>query len=217
MPLKTGEAAFLYAGYSTIILRVPKATIGFDLGSYFKQVEALESLDLLCLTHIHTDHFGVETSVKICTTTGADIVVEPDLALKLEGQIPTKKLITASPGNPFTVGQFEIRAVVGVHLSPITLFHVTHGDLSIFHAGDSGYVSMKEYPATLAFLPCGSPSPTCSPNQALQMALDLQPSIAVAVHGNKKERELFSKLVAKDLPDTRVVIPKPYNPVKLEI
>lgn len=217
IPLEAGEAAFVYAGYSTIIFRLPNTTFGVDLGGYFKQVKALEALDMLCLTHHHRDHFDPKTTHAIFKATGADIVVEPDLAEQVEGKIPSGKLFSAHPGNPFKVGQYEIRGVVGVHFGPITLYHIKYGDLSIFHAGDSGYIPLKEYPAELAFLPCGSPSPSCSPNQAHQMALDIQPRIVVAVHGNKKERALFSKLVGKDLPDTRVVIPNPYSPVKLEL
>ena len=217
LPLETDEIAFIYANYSTIILRFPNSTIGVDLGGYFKQVKALESLDMLCLTHHHRDHFDVKTTQAIFKETSADIVVEPDLAQQLEGKIPKEKLHSAHPNKTLTMGKFEVMGVVGLHFGPITLFHIKHGNVDIFHAGDSGYISLKDYPATIAFLPCGSPSPSCSPNQALQMALDIKPRIAVGVHGNKKERELFSKLVAKNLPDTRVVIPKPYNPVKLEL
>ncbi|MFX1475640.1 MAG: MBL fold metallo-hydrolase [Promethearchaeota archaeon] len=217
IPLEVGEVAFVYAGYSSIVCRLPNTTFGIDLGGYFKEVNALESLDLLCLTHHHRDHFDPKTTVAILKATSADIVVEPDLAQQLEGKIPSEKLFSAHPGDSFKAGQYEIRGVVGVHFGPITLFHIKYDDLSIFHAGDSGYIPLKDYPATLAFLPCGSPSPSCSPNQALQMAQDIQPRIAVAVHGNQKERVLFSKLVGKDLPDTRVVIPEPYNPIKLAL
>ena len=40
----------------------------------------------------------------------------------------------------------------------------------MFHAGDSGYVQVKDYPSDLAFLPTGSPSPTASPEYALKLA-----------------------------------------------
>lgn len=67
---------------------------------------------------------------------------------------------------------------------------------------------MKDYPAKLAFLPTGFPSPSCSPESALRLALDLEPHVAVAMHGKLAQMDKFKALVKKELPETTVIIPK---------
>ena len=47
------------------------------------------------------------------------------------------------------------------------------------------------------------------------MAFDLEPTVAVAVHGKVKQKEKMKQLVEKELPNTTVVIPEPYEPIKL--
>lgn len=43
---------------------------------------------------------------------------------------------------------------------------------------------------------------------ALKFALDLKPSVAVAMHGNPVQLNKFKGLVEKDMPDTTVKIPE---------
>jgi L-ascorbate metabolism protein UlaG (beta-lactamase superfamily) len=81
------------------------------------------------------------------------------------------------------------------------------GDLTIFHGGDSGYVPLKDYPTSIAFLPTGAPSPTCSPEEAFKMALDLKPSVVVTMHGNNYDNEEVKQKLKKNMPKTVVVMP----------
>jgi len=66
----------------------------------------------------------------------------------------------------------------------------------------------KDYPAKLAFLPTGLPSPSCSPESALKFTLDLKPRVAVAMHGKLAQMNKFKTLVKKGLLDTTVIIPE---------
>jgi len=121
------------------------------------------------------------------------------------------------PGEPIAIGDLTVRGVVGIHPRPITMFHVETPELRVFHGGDSDHVPLGEYPADLAFVPVGAPSPSCSPESALAMVRDVGAKVAVAVHGAIEESEAFRELVAAELPETQVVIPGPCELVTLTV
>ncbi|MFB0543445.1 MAG: MBL fold metallo-hydrolase, partial [Candidatus Bathyarchaeia archaeon] len=179
LPLGRGEAGFMYLGYSGVVLRMMGGTIAFDVADLLKgeEIGALESLDLLIFTHSHGDHYKSGETLEILRATGAQILAEPLVAGDLRGKVPSDKLTTAEPGKTYDIGDFKITAIRGIHRGPINLYHVKMGESSVFHGGDSGYVSVEEYPADLAFLPTGRPSPTASPEDALRMAMDLKPKV----------------------------------------
>ena len=217
--LERSEAAFMYLGYSGVVLRMMGGTVAFDVADLLKgeEIRALESLDLLLFTHSHGDHYKSRETLEIFRATGAQIVAEPLVARDLRGKVPSDKLTAAEPGRTYDIGDFKITAVRGVHRGPINLYHVKMGELSVFHGGDSGYVSVSEYPADLVFLPTGRPSPTASPEDALRMALDLKPKVAVAIHGSASQNSAFEKAVREKVPETTVVIPEPYKPKKVAL
>ena len=80
----------------------------------------------------------------------------------------------------------------------------------MFHAGDSGYVQVKNYPSDLAFLPTGNPSPSASPEYALKMAVELKPNVAVAIHGSTDQSKEFEAKMKQKMPKTSVIIAEPY-------
>ncbi|MFC1802877.1 MBL fold metallo-hydrolase [Thermoproteota archaeon] len=88
---------------------------------------------------------------------------------------------------------------------------------SIFHGGDSGYVSVKYFPSDLVFVPTGVPSPTASPRDALRMTLELKPKVAVAIHGSSAQNREFEKSVQEKMPKVNVIIPEQYTPKKIVI
>lgn len=59
LDLEASEIAFLFLGYSGIILRIPEFAIAFDLGKSLNQegAQAIPNLGLLFFTHTHWDHF----------------------------------------------------------------------------------------------------------------------------------------------------------------
>jgi L-ascorbate metabolism protein UlaG (beta-lactamase superfamily) len=97
------------------------------------------------------------------------------------------------------------------------LFRVTINDIKIFHGGDSAYVSVQTMASHLAFVPTGSPSPTCNPEYAFQMVSDVKPQIAVPMHGLDDEQIEFKQLMDAKMPDTKVIITKPYVSQKVSI
>ncbi|MFX0210547.1 MAG: MBL fold metallo-hydrolase, partial [Candidatus Hodarchaeota archaeon] len=123
--------------------------------------------------------------------TGAKIIVNPHIFEELKNEVPNDVLFNAIPKKPIIVDDFTVNSIEGIHPSSISLFHVKWDDLSVLHGADSDYVPLENYQADLAFIPTGYPSPSCSPEKGLKMALDIKPSIAVAIHGTKAEMEKF--------------------------
>jgi L-ascorbate metabolism protein UlaG (beta-lactamase superfamily) len=97
------------------------------------------------------------------------------------------------------------------------LFQIKMGKILVFHAGDSGYIPLKEHPSQLAFLPTGRWSPTSSPENAFKMASELKPNLVVVMHGSKGQHKEFENILKEKMPQTKVIIPVPYTSQTLEI
>jgi L-ascorbate metabolism protein UlaG (beta-lactamase superfamily) len=216
---KEEEIAFMYLGYSGVILRMKGRTIAFDVANLLtsNEINAMQNLDLMLFTHGHDDHYKLKETLEIFNTTEAFVVAEPSVANDLKGKLPADKLISAEPGGTYSIGDFKVAAVSGVHRGPINLYHVKTGELSILHCGDSGYVPLEEHTSKIAFLPTGNPSPTASPKDALRMALDAKPKYAVAIHGSGGQNKEFEKEVKRQMPETAVIIPERYKPKKVTL
>ncbi len=211
-PLGKNEVAFIYLGYSGVIVRASNRTIIIDPADLLRDEEkmALKAADVLLFTHGHGDHYNHRNTVDIFRATGAHVLAEPLVANQLKGDIPSNKLTSATPGKAYTLAEIVVSAIKGVHFGPINLYQIKIGGLSIFHGGDSGYVPVKDYPADLAFLPTGSPSPTASPEDALKFASELKPTVVVTIHGSAGESKEFESKVKETMPETTVIIPEPY-------
>jgi L-ascorbate metabolism protein UlaG (beta-lactamase superfamily) len=221
LPVEKNEVIFIYFGYSGVILRTEDKTIAIDMCKMCfeddDRIEELKNLDLQLNTHTHRDHFDIETTKKIFENSGAMVIADPEVIKGLETQIPPEKMKGLTSGEKFSISGLEISAVSGVHPGSITLFKIKFPEFSIFHGGDSGCISLKEYTADLAFLPTGAPSPSCSPENALKMALDVNPKVIVTMHGNQDQMEKFKTLALKEMPDLNVIIPKIRGPVKIQM
>jgi len=206
------EVALMYLGYSGIIVRTSKRVIIIDPADLLKdeEVKTLKGVDLLLFTHSHGDHYKPDVTLNIFKATNAPILAEPIVANDLKGKVPVNKLTAATPGKAYTFDEISVNTVQGIHRGPINLYQIKVGEVSMFHAGDSGYVQVKDYPSDLAFLPTGSPSPTASPEYALTMAMELKPSVAVAIHGSVDQSKEFEAKMKEKMPKTSVIIAEPY-------
>jgi L-ascorbate metabolism protein UlaG (beta-lactamase superfamily) len=222
LTLEKREIAFLYLGASRVIVRTDKGTAAIDTARFPKQIEsmAIKELDLILYTHTHSDHYNRAAARRLFGATHAHIVADRQVANDLEEYIPPDKLTSRNSEDKedtFTVGNAKVTSLAGVHLGPISMFRISWGRTSIFHAGDSGYMSWKDFKSNVAFLPTGMPSPTCAPEVALAMAMDLQPKVAVACHGTDKQTKRFRGLIERELPNCEVIIPKRLDVVKLQL
>ncbi len=210
-PLGKNEVAFIFLGYSGVIVRASNRTIIIDPADLLRDEErAALKADVLLYTHGHGDHYSSRSTADIFKATSARVLAEPSVASELKGNIPSDKLTSAAPGKAYTFGDIVINAIEGVHFGPITLYQIKVGGLSIFHGGDSGYVPVKDYSTDIAFLPTGSPSPTASPEDALRFASELKPTVVVTIHGSTGECKEFESQAKKAMPATTVIIPEPY-------
>lgn len=210
--LGKNEAAFLFLGYSGVIIRVGGKTIIIDPSDTInaEDLDVLKQggVDLLLFTHGHGDHF-VSRAAKAIFQAGSPIVAaNPALTPGLSDEIPSEKLKEILAERSYDFGDIKLDVIEGIHIGYITLFRVTVGEMRIFHGGDSAYVPLKKYPSDLAFLPTGNPSPTASPQDAFRMANDLKPSVTVAVHGSSSQSNEFRSLMAEKFPKTTVIIAK---------
>lgn len=221
IPLEKNEIGFIYFGYSGVILRTKDKTIAIDMCKMSfddkDHIKALKNLDLQLNTHTHGDHFDVKTTTKIFEISGAMVIADPQVFKSLKKKLPSDKVKVLTSGERFSIDDLEISAVSGVHPGSITLFNIKFPEFSIFHGGDSGYIPLKEYTSDLAFLPTGDPSPSCSPNNALKMALDINPKVIVTTHGNQGQMQKFKTLALKEMPDLNVIIPKIKELIKITL
>jgi L-ascorbate metabolism protein UlaG (beta-lactamase superfamily) len=190
--------------------------VAFDPSSLFSKVrEKIRHLDLITYSHSHYDHYELRDAVALFKQTDATIISEPSMVEELRKRIPEEKVLSDpevhqsySDGPKFKLDGITAELHRGVHPRPIIQFRVSIGRLKVFHAADSGYWPVSKKKIDVAFLPTGMPSPTCHPGVALAMAMDIRPSIAVAVHGKDEQHQKFKELVEHELPETTVIIPR---------
>jgi L-ascorbate metabolism protein UlaG (beta-lactamase superfamily) len=213
-PLAEDDAAFIYLGYSAVLIRTAKGAVIIDPADLLADEDMAhfegKKVDAVLYTHGHGDHFQAEVATALFRATGAPVCGEDEAIrpLRSGSGIPADKIISLTAGKSLNLGEFKVTAVRGTHVGPIVLFHIQAGGISLFHGGDSGYVPLGALKAKLAFLPAGSPSPTASPEFALKMAQDLNPSIIVAMHGlDSQYQKLAAKLKAA-LPQASLIIPQ---------
>jgi L-ascorbate metabolism protein UlaG (beta-lactamase superfamily) len=197
--LSPGKVAFIHLGYSGLILRTMNFTIGIDVANLLseKDIQNIGKMDLLVYTHIHSDHFNAAIAQKIYEKTGCFIAAEQAVYDALSSIVPAEKLVKLQGGESKEIylqkGRIVLNPIYGFHPVQIIIFMLEADGLRVFHGGDSGYSpSVKDLGhADIAFLPTGNPSPTASPEDAMKMALDLDPRVAVLFHGSSDQHNSF--------------------------
>ena len=213
LQVNKNELAVFYLGVSGFIARSSSQTVLLDPAGMLKddEVKALKAVNLLLFTHNHLDHFSSGKTEAIFKATAAPIVAEPKVANKLKGKIPVDKLVGVQPGKTYTFGDVTVTAIQGIHRGPIMLYQIKMDDITLFHGGDSGYVSLIEYPSQVAIVPVGRMSPTASPENAFKMVADLKPDVAISMHGSEKQKRQFEQKVKEAMPKTTVWAIEPYT------
>ena len=212
-PLQKNELAIFYLDASGFIIRSLNQAVLIDPAGMLKddEVTAMKAVNLVLFTHDHLDHFSSVKTEAIFKATGAPVLAEPKVANKLKGKIPADKLVSAEHGKTYTLGGVNATAIQGIHRGPIILYQIKMDGVTLFHGGDSGYVSLKDYPSQTAIVPVGRMSPTASPENALRMVADVKPDVAITMHGSDKQKRQFEQKVTEAMPQTSVLIMAPYT------
>ncbi len=213
LPLEKNQVAVFYLGVSGIIIRTSNQAVLIDPAGFLKKDEiiALKTVNIVLYTHDHLDHFNGRATQEIFKATATPVMAEAKVAKKLNGKIPTDKLTSAESGKTYKFNDLTVVAIEGIHRGPIMLYQIRIDGFTMFHGGDSGYVSLKDYPSDIAFLPTGRMSPTASPEKAFMMASDLKPQIAIAMHGSEKQKQQFEQKIKESMPNNTVLIIKPFT------
>ncbi len=217
--LEDNEIAFIFLGYSSILLKSEKSTIAIDPGKSLTQskASAIKHLDLLLFTHNHWDHFKKDYALELIKQTRPHTVADIVSFEELKTNVPATMLTKADPASKYAthqIGDTEVTALQGIHVGPITQYLINLGEIRIFHGGDSGYWRQKDASADLAFVPVGTAT-TCSPATALATIMDLQPQTAIPIHGRRKQMKQFQNIVEKVHPEIDVIIPEKFELYRL--
>lgn len=174
--IAAGQLSITWLGHATFLMRSPKGvrvlidpwlTDNPSCPATFKKIDGL---DLILVTHGHSDHCA--DAVNVARATGATLVTSPEISGWLERQ-GLKHLRAMNIGGTQTLLGLDISMVQAVHssstiengqlvyLGPATGFIIKfeHG-FTIYFAGDTGlFGDMRmlrdRYAPALAFLPIG--------------------------------------------------------------
>jgi len=194
------------------LLKTSNHIIAIDPSSLlFDDIDSLDRLDAIFITHDHGDHFDPDTTIAMQTKTGSFVIADPTSASMLSGKIPEDKLIIIESNEQMTISEITVDAFAAEHPTTTPLVYVIEFDgFRIFHGSDSGFVEdLKniESRVHVAMVPAGDPSPTASPQVALEMTKATNPYVVIPMHGNPQQIQEFSNLVESSDLETTVTIP----------
>jgi len=228
-PVNPGEVVVMWLGNgvgewagtpsSGILLKTKEKVVLIDPASIIsgEDGQKLRQLDVLLITHEHTDHFSTPATISIQSKTGAAVVVNPGAYDPLKGFIPSEKLFWMKSGETRTFSGIEIKAIASIHPGSVPLTYVLAvGGISVFHGSDSGFNgALNDYKgqAKLALVPTGDPSPTASPDEALKMVKALEPTHVIPMHGTTYQSDRLGVLLAAQMPSVQYLRPQAFSSV----
>jgi len=221
--IQDGELAIMWLGNhqkgsleghasAGFLLRTSNYAIAIDPSSLLlDDIDSLDRLDAIFITHDHGDHFDSDTTIAMQTKTGSFVIADPTSASMLSGKIPEDKLIQIEPNGQMTISEIIVDAFAAEHPSKTPMIYIIEFDgFRIFHGSDSGFVEdLKniESRVHVAMVPTGDPSPTASPQVAFEMTKATNPYVVIPMHGNPQQIQEFSNLVEDSNLQTTVTIP----------
>jgi L-ascorbate metabolism protein UlaG (beta-lactamase superfamily) len=219
--LNDSEVAFVFLGYSSILIRSNDLSAAFDPGKSLgpHEVFAIEKLDLLFFTHNHWDHFNKGIAIQLVQQTGTRVIADPISYDNLKETVSDDSLIKGEVGSmdkTYHIDNHEVVALRGVHVGPITQYLVNMGGVRVFHGGDSGFWRHKGFSADITFVPVGT-ARTCSPEVAFAMTKYLHPKVSIPIHGQKQEMKKFKILMEQVLPEIEVIIPEKFKVITVSV
>lgn len=193
---------FTYAGHSAFLCEIEDLQVGIDPwleGNPLcpEEIKNPERLDLIVLTHGHSDHAG--DVLRLYKQYGCDIVAGFELCSLLQQEgVAADNLIAMNPGGTYSYKDIKVSMTNALHSSSYTTSKgneyagvasgviVRNDHHSFYHAGDTALFSDikligDSHKPEIACLPIGDVF-TMGPREAALAASWLQPSMAIPMH-----------------------------------
>lgn len=191
-----------YAGHSAVIIKTENSVIAIDPWladnpSCPAELKSPEKIDLIVLTHGHSDHAG--GVAKLATNLNSKVCASFELANLLQKDgVPAENLIHVNTGGKITFAEIEVSFEQAIHSSSYETATgaqyagaclsviLKDSKTTIFHASDTAlFTDMKmigeKYQADYAFLPIGDVF-TMGAKDAAIAAKWLQCKTAIPIH-----------------------------------
>ena len=202
-------AITLFNDYSGVIIKTPTSTLIFDPVNI--ELEKIQCVDAIVVTHEHWDHFDAELVRKLQERTGAAVVTTPFVGSQLE--VPEDKLTCLKVGESITLGNVKLDALFSDHPGnqPLTFLITTDDGLKIYHTSDSKpYQGMKvigeKNRPDITFCTVNI-APGTSPESGVEVAKLTKTRVAIPYHTGQPEiLKRFSQIMASDAPSIEVKI-----------
>jgi L-ascorbate metabolism protein UlaG (beta-lactamase superfamily) len=196
------ERRITYAGHSAVFVQWGSTTIAIDpwlRGNPLcpAELQTPTNLDLIVLSHGHSDHAG--DAVRVQKETGALVAATYELAMIMVAEgVPSEKVLPMNKGGAVMVGDVEVRLTNAYHSSSYdtksgTVYAgeacgviLSSGGKSIYHAGDTSLFSDiqrigEQFKPDVALIPIGDRF-TMGPAEAAQAAAWTQCKLAIPIH-----------------------------------
>ena len=192
-----------YAGHSAVFVEMAGKRIAVDpwLKGNPLCPESLQNpkqLDLIVLTHGHSDH--ASDAIRVALATGAKLAATYELAMIMVSEgVPQEQVIPMNKGGAVKLGDLTVRLTNAFHSSSYdskagtTLYAgeacgvlLTSDSFSVYHAGDTCLFTDMNligelYSPTVALLPIGDHF-TMNPREAALAASWVQCAVAIPIH-----------------------------------
>ena len=169
------------------------------------EINQLPKIDIVLISHNHYDHLDIQSLSKLSKINNETIFLVPEGDKKLLVNENIKNTFEFKWWDNFQLNGTTFTFTPAKHWSARGLFdesrslwgswHIENQNLSLFHAGDTGYsddfkiIKKRLGKIDLALIPIGAYSPYwfegyshVTPDEAIQIAIDLEATKSIGMH-----------------------------------
>jgi L-ascorbate metabolism protein UlaG (beta-lactamase superfamily) len=175
-----------HLGHSCLLLEYDDARILVDPGTFSTDLDFVEDLDAVVVTHQHPDHVDVERlPALLAASAGARLLVEPQTVELLAAAGIAAEAFAA--GDTLSVGSVSLSGVGGEHavihrdiprVGNTGLLLRSEGSPSVFHPGDM----IDTVPEGVDLLAVPLAAPWCAFKETADFVRAVHPTVAVPIH-----------------------------------